>query len=191
MTEEPRALPTVAVVVPTAGRRRHDLLRSLESILHDPATTEVAVAAAAPADEPLPEVPRDPRVRTVRVPRGTDDSDERGERAREWAVSCATSEVVLALDDDVVAEPGLVTRHASRHRSRGIVVVGYMPVAQSGLALRWRPAGRYYSRSYEATCSRYEMRLGEILKSLWGGNLSIRRSDWLRARDVDGIRGGY
>src|SRR3954451_23029091 len=99
MSDEATPLPTVAVVIPTAGRRPDDLLRSLRSVLDDPATTEVVVAADVRADEPLPGVPRDARVRAVRVPRGAQDPEERGERAREWAVSCATSEVILALDD--------------------------------------------------------------------------------------------
>ena len=41
----------------------------------------------------------------------------------------ATGEVVLLLDDDVVAAPGLVEGHARAHAvSDGLVVVGYMPI---------------------------------------------------------------
>jgi hypothetical protein len=191
VTEDATPLPTVAVVVPTAGRRPEALLRSLEAVLDDPATTEVVVAADVGPDEPLPEVPRDARVRAVRVPAASQGLDERGERAREWAISCVTSEVVLALDDDVVAEPGLVTRHASRHQSGGLVVVGYMPTAHSNLAPRWRLAARYYSRSYEEACSRFESCPGGILEALWGGNFSVRRSDWLAAREAGARFGGY
>jgi len=192
MTEEGTPLPTVAVIVPTAGRRPDELLRSLATVLDDPATTEVVVAADVGPGEPLPGVPRDARVRVVRVPAAsTHDSGERGERAREWAVSHATSEVVLALDDDVVAQPGLVSRHASRHRRSGLVVVGYMPVTHSHLALSWRLAARHYSQRYEDACARFESRPGLILESLWGGNLSVRRTDWLAAGGAGVTPGGY
>jgi hypothetical protein len=190
VTDEVTPLPTVAVVLPTAGRRPEELLRSLRSVLADPATTEVVVAADIGAEVPLPEVPADPRVRVVRVPDAAEPSDERGERAREWAVASATADVVLGLEDDVVAGAGLVTGHASRHRAARGVVAGYVPVVQAGLALRWRPAARYYSWVYERACSRFERAPSTVLDGLWGGNVSVRRLDW-PARDDDGASGGY
>ena len=187
MEDDERPLPTVAVVVPTVGRRPDELLASLRSVLADSATAEVVVAADVGPDEPLPAVSRDPRVRTVRVPVSADELHAGEGRARDWAVGCATAEVVLALDDDVVPEPGLVTGHASRHCS-SVVVVGYMPVAHSGLPLRFRPAARYYSRSYELACRRFEHDRGAVLAGLWAGNLSVRRSDWPPG---DGAGSGY
>ncbi len=53
--------------------------------------------------------------------------------ARQAGVEAASGEVVVLLDDDVVAEPGLVTGHARAHADRdGVVVVGYAPVAAPG-----------------------------------------------------------
>ena len=165
--------------MPTAGRRPDELRRSLRIVLEDPSTTQVVVAADVGANGPLPKVPSDKRVRVIRVPADTGTPDERGQRAREFALEYAEADVVLALDDDVLPERGLVTGHALQHAgAEGTVVVGYMPVSWHDLPFRWRPAARYYSRSYEAACSRFEVCPGAILEGLWGGNFSVRRADW-------------
>ena len=64
------ALPSVAVVIPTSGKRAETLAVCIGRVLEDPAATEVVVAADVPPHEPLPVVPRDPRVKVFRVPAG-------------------------------------------------------------------------------------------------------------------------
>ena len=187
-----RPVPSVSVVVPTAGRRPDELRRSLRIVLEDPSTTQVVVAADVGANGPLPKVPSDKRVRVIRVPADIGTPDERGQRAREFALEYVEADVVLALDDDVLPERGLVTGHALQHAgAEGTVVVGYMPVSWHDLPFRWRPAARYYSRSYEAACSRFEVCPGAILEGLWGGNFSVRRADWSAAAEATRTSGGY
>jgi hypothetical protein len=178
-----KVLPSVAVVIPTSGKRAETLAVCIGRVLEDPAATEVVVAADVPAHEPLPVVPRDPRVKVLRVPAGLSRGADRGQRARDLAVGRATTEVILALDDDVVAARGLVTAHASRHaRTHDLVVMGYTPVAQSGLELRNRPAARYFGCTYEDACRRFDLLPRTTLEGFWGLHFSVRRLDWLRVR---------
>ena len=91
--------------------------------------------------------------------------------------------MILALDDDVVAARGLVTAHASRHaRTHDLVVMGYMPVAQSGLELRHRPAARYFGCTYEDACRRFDFLPRTMLEGFWGGHFSVRR--WIGSASV-------
>jgi hypothetical protein len=96
--------------------------------------------------------------------------------AREAGARAADSEIVLFLDDDVLAEPGLVAGHAARHAEGGPdVVLGYMPVA---LPVRPSPedfATRIYAREYEGRCAVYEQDQVSVLRELWAGNFSMRR----------------
>jgi cellulose synthase/poly-beta-1,6-N-acetylglucosamine synthase-like glycosyltransferase len=100
--------------------------------------------------------------------------------ARTAAVQRATGEVVLLVDDDVVAGESLVTRHALRHREGDhLVVVGYMPVvAVDGTSIT-QALARIYAQEYEAHCREIEADRGLVLLHLWGGNVSLRRVDCL------------
>jgi GT2 family glycosyltransferase len=185
--------PTVTVVIPTRGRPCL-LKRSLETVLADPATTEVVVVLDGHDCDTVALVDRliqeDARLRLQRV-----DSDpeglERGGHAREMGVHLASSEVILALDDDVIPRPGLVSGHARRHAAeQALVVLGAMPVVT--------PAGRraditaqIYGASYERASRRYESDADAVLDELWGGNLSIRRRDWLKAIGQPRVAAGY
>ena len=113
-------LPTASVVVPTHGRA--ELLPViLAPLLRDPATSEV-VAVADGDEERL--ATRHPKL----VAHRTDGAGESG--ARQAGVDRAGGEVVVLLDDDVVARDRLVTGHARAHAGRrDAVVLGYMPVA--------------------------------------------------------------
>jgi len=192
MPVEDAALPTVAVIIPTGGQRPELLSACVRAVLEDSGTTEVLISADLQPDEPLPALPHDPRITVLRVPAVSTARDERGQRARDFAVGHAHADVVLALDDDVVAAPGLVSAHALHHTlAQDLVIVGYMPVAWFALSARWRPAARYYSRSYEAACSKLEKHPSDVLTGLWGGNVSLRRVQWLRVRESHRIFGGY
>jgi glycosyltransferase involved in cell wall biosynthesis len=170
--------PTVSVVVPTYNRR-HNLEAVVRPLLDDPATTEVVVVVDGCNDgsiEHLQEMARtEPRLKPLFVQNGG------AARAQQSGVEASAGDVVLIIDDDVIAAPGLVTGHARHHvERRGIVVLGYMPTR----VLADREAGGHatalYAHAYERSCERYEHDPHEILRSLWGGNLSLRREDCLR-----------
>jgi glycosyltransferase involved in cell wall biosynthesis len=177
-------LPTVSVVIPTRDRPEV-LQRCLSAVLADEATIE-AIVVVDGNDPQTAEMldgfaRRDSRVRITSTP---PEQAELGrvQRARDQVATIASSEVILAMDDDVVAHPGLVSGHARWHAGRDdLVVVGYMPP----VAMRHWPRSlatvRYYSEAYESHCNRYESNPDLILRMLWGGNLSVRRADWVEA----------
>jgi GT2 family glycosyltransferase len=181
----PDSLPSVSVLFLTRGRP--DLIdRAVSAVLEDSATTEVVVVVD---DDPVTHralvrrAEADPRIRVTTTPPPGEDNLFRVQRGRDHGARLASSEVILALDDDVVARPGLVSGHARRHATgeEGLVLVGYMPVASRR---RWpwsHAAVEMYSDSYEDHCRRYDEAPEEILRVLWGGNVSLRRSRWLEA----------
>jgi hypothetical protein len=184
-------LPTVSVVIPTQGRS--DLLVELvRRVLADPATTELVVAndgEALRTHEILAAAHPDPRVKVVHDPGGKAVSHREG-WARNMGVRAASSTVVLALDDDLLPEPNLVSGHAAWHSTADdLVVLGYMPVS-SRLA-RSSAATRLVSQGYEQACAKMEHEPSSILLGLWGGNFSVRRQHWLQVLDGSSFGGVY
>ncbi|MGH2859556.1 MAG: glycosyltransferase family 2 protein, partial [Solirubrobacteraceae bacterium] len=170
---------TVSVVVPT-HMRAHMLERVLAPLLDDPGCDELIVVVDGDGDGTMRLVKemaeREPRLHGVR----TDGAGDMA--AREAGARAAGGELLVFVDDDVVAEPGLVSGHARRHeRGDADLVLGYMPVAPA----RGRRPGdfgqRLYAREYEGRCAAYERDRDSVLRELWGGNLSIRRDRCLRA----------
>lgn len=180
------SLPSVSVVVPTHERRA--LLPAVVApLLEDPATHEVIVVVDGSTDGSLELLERlaaeDPRLVPVFI------QNSGLPRARDLGVERATASIVLALDDDVVAAPGLVGGHARRQAEHaGRVVVGYMPVEMPASRRPGLGPTVVYAGTYEAVCRAYEEDPGSILRQLWAGNLSLRREDWLarmsRGEDV-------
>lgn len=174
-------LPKVSVVMPTYNRRAL-LGEVLAPLLADAATHELVVVVDGCRDgsyELLCELARhDERLRPQLI-------ENRGEDgARQAGVQAATGDVMLLVDDDVRARPGLVAGHARRHAgSTGLVVVGYMPPPDPPRDF----ITRLYGRDYESICRLYERAPERILHHLWAGNMSLRRDDYLRviaARDA-------
>src|SRR5688500_16219691 len=177
-------LPTVSVVVPT-HERRGLLPSAVEPLLGDPAATEVVVVVDGSSDGSfewaLARASHEPRLRVLRTP-GVGPA-----AARDAGVRAASGAVVLLVDDDVVAEPGLVSGHARRHaREDGLVVAGYMPPAVPARRRVGDFAVRLYAREYEGVCRSYERDPGAVLHGLWGGNVSLRRSDFVRVQERAG-----
>lgn len=174
----PERLPTVSVVIPTHGRR--DLLpAAVEPLLGDPAAGELVVVVDGSADGSFEWVSEratgEPRLRAVRTP-GVGPA-----AARAAGVEAASGAVVLLVDDDVIAEPGLVSGHARRHaREEGLLVAGYMPPRVPAARQAGDFAVRLYAREYEQACRSYERDPEAVLLGLWGGNVSLRRSDFMR-----------
>jgi glycosyltransferase involved in cell wall biosynthesis len=98
--------------------------------------------------------------------------------ARAAGVGAATGDVVVLLDDDVEAGPGLVSEHLKCHAhadAAALLVVGYMPVADPESV-----GASLYSRRYESHCMHWQEHPGTVLRTLWAGNMSLRRDDFLK-----------
>jgi glycosyltransferase involved in cell wall biosynthesis len=168
---------SVSVVVPTY-RRAQFLPDAIFPLLADPATSEVVVVVDGCDDgsmETLQAIAQeDARVRPVWRANGGEAA------ARVTGLHEARGDLVLFLDDDVVAAPGLVSGHRRLQSGRErTVVVGYMPL---DLAATRRPGEvikRLYSMDYERVCGYYEADADQILLNLWAGNFSLRRADAL------------
>jgi glycosyltransferase involved in cell wall biosynthesis len=101
--------------------------------------------------------------------------------ARQLGAELATADVVLFLDDDVVAEPGLVLGHALRHlQADRSVVSGYLKTTLPAVRRRRHFATYLYADEYEKACRRYEEDPTEVLLGFWAGNFSLTRNDALR-----------
>lgn len=170
-------LPSTSVVVPTYNGAAL-LERILRPLLDDPAASEVIVVVDGSRDgsfELANRLARDePRLRPLLI-------ENRGDMgAREAGARAATGEIVLFVDDDVLANPGLVTGHATRHAERlADVVVGYMPVTPPTGRNPADFALRLYATEYEGRCKVYEHDPRSAVRDLWGGNFSMRRGDCL------------
>jgi glycosyltransferase involved in cell wall biosynthesis len=186
----PRVTPTVSVVVATYNRR-DNLEAVVRPLLDDPATTELVVVVDGCNDgsiEYLEDIAKEePRLKPFFV------ENSGAARAQQAGVEAAAGDVVLIVDDDVIAAPRLVTGHARHHTARqGIVVLGYMPTRTSARPEPGEHATALYARAYEQSCARYEHDPQEILRALWGGNVSLRRRDCLRVPlETSGFREGY
>jgi glycosyltransferase involved in cell wall biosynthesis len=168
----------LSVVVPTHDRN-HLLAATLGALLADPATGELVVVLDGCSDGSAATVrglaAADRRVHALEL------SPNSGPPvARLRGVEAAAGTVVLCVDDDVVVEPGCVSGHLRHHRAGDAdVVVGYMPVrVPSG---RWTATQRRYAVIYEEHAGRWEAEEAQVLESLWGGNVSFRRTDYLEA----------
>src|SRR3954451_16196462 len=176
MAEHPR----VSVVAPTYNRA-HGLPAFVEPLLREEALHELVLAVDGSRDGSVEwlraKAEADPRVKALELPnRGAG-------RARQAGIEAATGDVIVLLDDDVIAEPGLVAGHARHHTAlEPKLVVGYMPNDWEELAPDRRAVGRLYRDAYEHYVERYRRDPDFVLRGLWGGNLSMPREQFLRVR---------
>jgi glycosyltransferase involved in cell wall biosynthesis len=167
------ASPSVSVVIPTYQRR--GLIGSvLQPLLDDPAADEILVVndggTDGTADLVAEMAARTDRLRLIDRPHGG------RQQARRAGIEAAGGEVVLLIDDDVRAEPGLVSGHAAAH-GEGLadVIEGYMPVQLPAHRAPGQSATFIYAREYEKHCRLVEDAPEATLLQLWGGNVSLRR----------------
>jgi GT2 family glycosyltransferase len=118
-------------VIPTCGRAP-TLRRTIEALLqqdYDLTRVEIVVVCDGPDDATISlvrELARGARcgLRVIEQPR-------RGQgRARNRGIAAATGRVVVMLDDDIAAVPGLLSAHARHHDGPDdVVVTGALPMA--------------------------------------------------------------
>ena len=169
-------LPRVSVVAPSY-QRRHGLPAFVEPLLRDATLHELVIALDGSTDgsaEWLRERARDePRIVVLDLPnRGAGPTRQSG-------VERATGDVVLLMDDDVIASDGLVAGHARHHRDGARrLVLGYMPNDWRSLPRGRRGIARIYREAYESHRARYAVDADHVLLGLWGGNLSLPRTEF-------------
>ncbi len=179
----------VSVVIPTYNRRSY-LSATIRAALEDSSTGEVIVVVDGCRDGSFELLERwnreDARVRPIFQENGGEGL------ARETGVKDAEYDIVLMLDDDVVAGEGLVSGHARHHYdSGGRVILGYMPTQIPHPRRPGQVPTLLYAQDYEKTCDGYENDPSSILNNLWGGNMSMRREDAIRVGLYGGVRLGY
>lgn len=173
--------PLVSVVIPTFNRRK-SLDKVMSPLLGDPTTGEIVVVIDGASDDTLEYLTdwsrSEPRIRVIC------QANAGAALARRTGIFESRFDLVLLIDDDVEAGPGLVTGHASLHEgSDHLVVLGYMPITLSSRRTGGQATTILYAEEYERICDLYEIDRAKILHHFWGGNVSIRRADALRLGD--------
>lgn len=177
------AEPTISAVVATHGRRQA-LPLFLDALLPDPELLEVIVVVDGSPDDSAAYVRQraetDGRLRCIEV-------DHLGQfGALERGIAEASGDVVLLLDDDVVAQVPLAARHRAHHvDADDLVVLGYMPVADTSGPDEVTKT--IYADSYEDRCRWFDEHPDQVLEHLWGGNVSLRRDAALRVGLEPGV----
>jgi glycosyltransferase involved in cell wall biosynthesis len=168
----------MSVVAPTY-KRREWLPQFVEPLLGTPDLHELVVAVDGSADGSV-EWLEERRLRDDRLV--VLDLPNRGAGAtRQAGIEAASGDVVLLLDDDVIAAPGLVSEHARHHRDlEPKLVLGYMPNDWRKLPPGRRGIGYIYWRAYELHCAKWAANPASVLQGFWGGNFSMPRRDFLR-----------
>ncbi len=93
----------------------------------------------------------DPRLKPLLVDHGGETL------TRQRGAETASGDVLLFLDDDVIAGPNLARNHASHHvNQQGLVVLGYMPVNTQEGGPPTELTGIVYGTDYELECRSYE-----------------------------------
>ena len=171
----------ISVVIPAYNYS--ELGTTLAPLLRDPATAEVVVVVDGSRDGSFETLQRmaadEPRLRPFFI-------ENRGRSgAWQFALEQARCDIVLSLDQDVVAHEGLVSGHAALHAQAPCrAVLGYMPTIKPP-----RRPGSFvierYADEYERVCASWDRDPRNVLTRLWGGNLSIPRRELLAAGGCD------
>jgi glycosyltransferase involved in cell wall biosynthesis len=176
--EPARAL--ASVVIPTYNRKA-TLAEVLRPVQDDPATGEVIVVVDGSQDGSyellLDWSVADPRIRPIFQENGGDGA------ARQRGLEEAQFDVVVVLDDDVIAGPGLISAHLQHHSDgERRLVLGYMPTRIPPTRYPGAITTMLYAEEYEAQCGKYEDDPGTLLRNFWMGNVSIDRRGALEIR---------
>ncbi len=153
----------------------------LTAVAADPAPIEIIVIVDGFDDGSLEYIQElavtDPRFRPIW-------QENTGEGVgRQNGAMIATGEVILFMDDDVVAGPNMVGGHAAHHEGRDdLVVVGYMPTRRPPREGRTPDSFTtdLYADEYLRTTDLYRKQPDRILRNLWAGNISMRKENVLK-----------
>lgn len=172
--------PSLTVVIPSY--RRLEQLPSLVASYRDQGADEVVVVLDGPHpgwERSLGEL--DEATRVIEL-----DANVGLALARIVGLREATGEVILAVDDDVRPAANLVRRHREFHRRLDDrVLQGYMPVSLPARRGRDDAPTYLYARDYQTQADGWRRGSSTtILRSLWGGNVSLPRQLYLRAEEV-------
>lgn len=160
----------VDVVVPTKNRD-HRLARVVEPLLEDPGVGRLVVVNDAPGGTAEALRAMLPDQVEIVCTGGVGPAE-----ARQAGAAVCDAEVLLFVDDDVVPEAGLASRHAGYHEAgRRLLVCGYTPIVSTNGRLSAEAS--VYGDSYERRCVQYDLDGLNVLTHLWGGNFSLRRED--------------
>lgn len=174
---------TLGVVVPTYNRSAL-LLSVVTSVLEDRAVDQVVVVNDGSTDA-TEEVCASLSAQHARVLVIHQDNAGEG-AARAAGVRASTCDIVLLLDDDVLASQGLGAAHLAYHERgpKRLVVLGSMDIVRGRPRRRGQFPALLYQQDYERMCQRYISDQREILDNLWAGNFSARREVLLDAVEV-------
>ncbi len=171
-------IPTVSVVIPTC-QRLSALPSVVSPVLHERDVHELVITVDGSTDGTWEWLTKRRRSDRRLVPVLQENAGIAA--ARQTGAEAATGDVLVFLDDDVIPEPGMIARHATRHAERhDLLVQGYMPNQWRDLPPGRRGIARIYRRAYDATCERYEREPDHVLLGFWAGNFSMRRAQALR-----------
>ena len=156
----------ITIVIPTYNRQRI-AAETAQSLL--PFGAPIIVVDQTPAPyEPLAALP----IRSIRLPEPSIP------HAMNVGVQAAETEVVLFLDDDIVAAPGLIDAHAEAHLREGV----------------WAVAGQVLEPGQEAERTaqpsddlqfRFNSDEGRMVTNVMAGNLSVKRARFLQLGGFD------
>lgn len=172
----------VSVVIPTHNRLAM-LRRCLAALIaqdYPREALEIVVVADGCTDGTAEATAGDalPGVRVFSQP-SSGAAAARNRGARE-----AAGDILLFIDDDVIASPGLVAAHAERHRhGRGIAVIGpYVPDLPKARNYWLRSVHLYWRNTFDEIG-----RPGHIptYRDVLSGNLSLRREAFARVGGFD------
>lgn len=166
--------PTISIVVPTMNRMA-SLRRFLESVIpqamqHHAEIVVVSDGSTDGTNDMLGAYDTDCDL-TILI------QDNAGPAAaRNAGVAAASGDLIVFLDDDVVAQPNLLARHLGHHaNNEALAVIGPMrtPAAELSPWTRWEQ--RLLEEQYSAMAS------GELTpgwREFYTGNASLRRADF-------------
>jgi glycosyltransferase involved in cell wall biosynthesis len=103
--------------------------------------------------------------------------------ARNRAAQLAQHEVLIFIDDDLLAKPGLVGAHLDAQERHGDVLVqGFYPVAPGYLRTG---ASLFYDHIFRESLQGLQQPNAPTRWPIWGGNLSLRRDTFTRLGGFD------
>jgi glycosyltransferase involved in cell wall biosynthesis len=102
--------------------------------------------------------------------------------ARNVAANASAGDVLVFLDDDQLASPGLLEAHLQAHTVHGVVLVqGFSPMVEP---LPRRGTSMIYERSLRRTIGAATAASGQG-GGIWGLNISVRRQTWAEIGGYD------